>query len=91
MQSLLMIIGILAQFVFYLVMIQFLIGILASFDVINIRQPLVSQIYYGIGRLLDPLLNPIRRIMPDTGGMDFSPMVLLVGLYALQVVIANNI
>ncbi len=90
MQSVLQILDIIAQAVFMLVLIQLILGLLIQFDVANPRHPLVRSIYLGIGRLLDPLLNPIRRILPPTGGLDFSPMVLLLGIYAIQVIIRNN-
>lgn len=90
MTSVLMILDLIASAIFILVLTQFIISILAMFDVINIRQPFVSRVYYGIGQLLDPLLNPIRRILPPTGGLDFSPVVLLLGITALQIIIRNN-
>jgi YggT family protein len=91
MQTLLLVISLIAQMAFWLVLIQVIISVLASFDIINLRQPLVRQIYFGISKLLDPVLNPIRRLLPPAGGLDFSPMVLLLGLMIIQVVIANNI
>ncbi|MEL6979214.1 MAG: YggT family protein [Pseudomonadota bacterium] len=90
MNSLIMIIALLAQLIFYLVLIQFIIGLLIQFDVLNRRQPLVHQIYNGINALLDPLLAPIRRILPPTGGIDFSPLVLLIGLQILLIILSNN-
>jgi YggT family protein len=91
MQTLLLVISLIAQMAFWLVLIQVIISVLAAFDIINLRQPLVRQIYFGISQLLDPVLNPIRRLLPPAGGLDFSPMVLLLGLMIIQVVIANNI
>ena len=46
----------------------------------------VSQIAFG---LTEPLLEPIRRLMPPMGGLDFSPMVLLIGLRVLRRVVAG--
>lgn len=90
MDSLIQIIGLIAYLIFYLVLIQFIISLLVQFDILNRRQPLVMQIYRGIGAILDPLLNPIRRILPPTGGLDFSPLVLLVLLQILMIVLSNN-
>lgn len=90
MGSIIILVGLIAQVIFWLVLIQFIIGLLVQFDVLNRRQPLVFQIYNGISQLLDPLLNPIRRILPASGGIDFSPMVLLIALYFLQIVLARN-
>lgn len=86
-----MIIDVVASVIFFLVLIQFVISILIQFDVLNPRQPFVRQVYLGISSLLDPLLAPIRRILPPAAGLDFSPMVLLLGLYFLQIVIRNNL
>lgn len=90
MTTLVGVIGILINVIFYLVLIQLIMGLLIQFEVLNRRQPIVMQIYGGISRLLDPLLAPIRRILPPAGGLDFSPLVLLVGLQILQFVLLNN-
>lgn len=84
MVTVIIVLSIIAQVIFWMVLIQFLIAILASFDIINMRQPFVAQVYHAIDQLLSPLLEPIRRVMPNTGAIDFSPMVLLV---LLQIVI----
>ena len=90
MGSLIWLLGVIVQVVFWLVLVQFIIAILLNFDVLNPRQPVVMQIYRGISQLLDPLLNPIRRVLPATGGLDFSPLVLLIGLQFIQVLLINN-
>ncbi len=90
MDSLIQVIGYIAQLIFYLVLIQFIIGLLVQFEILNRRQPLVFQIYNGISAILEPLLAPIRRILPPAGGLDFSPLVLLVGLQVLMIVLSNN-
>lgn len=82
-------ISVVASVIFWLVLIQFVISILIQFDILNPRQPFVNQVYRGISMVLDPLLAPIRRILPSTGGIDFSPMVLLIGLWFIQQLIAN--
>jgi YggT family protein len=64
---------------------------LISFQVLNIRQPLVQQVWYGLNRLLEPLYAPIRRILPAMGGLDLSPLVVLIAIYALQIILTNNI
>jgi len=46
--------------------------------VVNMHSPLVSGLSQALNAILDPLLRPIRRIMPDTGFIDLSPMALLV-------------
>ena len=76
--------------VWYLVIIQVIMSWLVSFQVLNVRQPLVGQLWYGLNRLLEPIYRPIRRILPPMGGMDFTPLVVFFAISALRVVIANN-
>ena len=64
---------------------------LIAFDVINLRQPFVAQVWHGLNRLLEPVFRPIRQYMPRTGAIDFTPLVVFVGIYALQVIIRNNL
>ncbi|BBC71127.1 conserved hypothetical protein [Altererythrobacter sp. B11] len=72
-----------------LVIIQFVIGLLLSFNVINSSNQFLMQIYSSINALMEPLLRPIRRILPDTGAIDFSPLVLIIGLRILIYVLAD--
>ncbi|MFZ4062992.1 MAG: YggT family protein [Polynucleobacter sp.] len=48
-----------------------------------------SQIQYLVSLLIEPLLAPIRRVIPNMGALDLSPLVLLLGLQILQIVLAN--
>jgi YggT family protein len=69
----------------WIVIAQFILGMLISFNVINTRNDAVVAIYRGLNALLDPVLGPIRRAMPNTGAVDFSPMVLIIGLQLLSI------
>ena len=90
MQSLYEILGYLIGLVRFMILAYFIMSWLISFQVLNIRQPLVSQIWFGLGRLLDPLFAPIRRILPPMGGLDLSPLVVLIGLQIIGIVLQNN-
>jgi YggT family protein len=57
---------------------------LVAFDVINLRNKLVSTIYDLCERLTNPVLAPIRKVIPNLGGVDLSPVVLIIGLQFLQ-------
>jgi YggT family protein len=57
---------------------------LVSFNVINLRNPMMRQIYYGIESIMKPLMAPIQRVLPSFGGMDFSPIVVLLLLQWLK-------
>ncbi|MEO6152305.1 MAG: YggT family protein [Croceibacterium sp.] len=72
------VLGIIANVIVMLVIVQFVIGLLFAFNVVNSRNELMWQIHNSINALLDPLLRPIRRILPNTGAIDFSPLALIV-------------
>lgn len=74
------ILGMLINVIVMLVIIQFIIGLLFAFNVINQRNEFLWQVYNSINSLLEPVLAPIRRILPQTGTIDFSPLVLIIGL-----------
>lgn len=60
---------------------------LIAFDVLNIRQNFVRTIWNALNALTEPFLRPIRNIMPSLGGLDISPVILLLIIYFLQRVI----
>ena len=72
-----------------LVIVQFVLGLLIAFNVVNMSNQFVSAIWTALNALLQPLLAPIRRIMPNTGAIDFSPLVLIIGLQILQIIVGN--
>lgn len=68
----------LADIVSTAVLVQVVLGLLIAFNVVNLHNPLVSGIWQALNAILEPLLRPIRRVMPNTGFLDLSPMALLV-------------
>ena len=64
---------------------------LISFQILNLRQRLVGQIWLGLNQILEPIYRPIRRFLPDTGTLDLGPVIALLGLYALEIILNNNI
>ncbi len=83
------IIGYLVSILIVLVIVQFVMSLLISFNVVNMQNNFVEAIWRAVNALLDPILNPIRKLMPNTGAIDFSPLVLIVGLNILDIVIRN--
>jgi YggT family protein len=71
------------------VIVQFVLSLLISFNVISLSNDIVASIYKALNAILDPFLKPIRKIMPDTGMIDFSPMVLIIGLRVLQMLLVG--
>lgn len=85
--QILMLILDIAQFV---VLAHVILSWLINFQVLNIRQPLVAQIWYGLNRFLEPVYDKVRRLIPATAGIDFAPLIVLVAIYALRIVLTNN-
>lgn len=88
MDAVIQILSMVVNAIILLVIIQMVIGLLFAFNVISGRNEFLHQIYRSIGLLLDPLLGPIKRFMPDTGAIDFSPLVLILILNALIYILA---
>ena len=90
MVSILQIAQLLLDVAFFIVLVHVIMSWLIQFQVLNMRQPLVAQIWDGLNRILEPLYRPIRRILPPMSGIDLAPLVALIGVIALQIIIANN-
>jgi len=73
-----------------LIIIQFIIGLLFAFNVVG-RNEFLMSFYDGINRLLDPVLRPIRNLLPQTGMIDFSPLVLIILMNVILIVLGNVI
>ena len=70
-----------------LIIVQFVIGLLLAFNVVSRGNDFVLAIYRSINSLLDPVLSPIRRMLPSTGAIDFSPLVLIIVLQIMLILI----
>ena len=66
------------------VIVNAIISWLIAFDVLNIRNQTVYRIVRGLDAITNPLLKPIRRFMPLIGGLDLSPIILILLLQALE-------
>jgi YggT family protein len=69
---------------FWVIPITVIMSWLIAFNVINSSNPYVRQIGYALHRLTEPLLGPIRRMLPDLGGLDISPIILIFALMFLE-------
>ena len=74
----------------FIMIAQIIMSWLISFQVLNLRQPLVAQVWHGLNRIVEPIYAPIRRFLPNTGGLDFAPLVAFLILIALQQIMINN-
>jgi YggT family protein len=68
----------------WIVIIMVIMSWLIAFNVLNTSNNFVRQINYALHRITEPLLGPIRRILPEMGGIDLSPLILFVGLQFLK-------
>ena len=87
--AIIQIISLLTQVIVMLVIVQFVIGLLFAFNVVSSRNQFLFQVYRSINALLEPVLRPIRRVMPDTGAIDFSPLVLILLLQILMIILSS--
>jgi YggT family protein len=61
-----------------IVIIQFVMSWLIVFNVLNIHSPGVRAVVNAINRITEPMYRPIRRMLPDFGGIDFSPLIVII-------------
>lgn len=74
----------------WIVLAHVIMSWLINFQVLNLRQPVVYQIWTALQRTLEPVYSRIRKLLPLPGGIDFAPLIVLFAIYALRVVIINN-
>jgi YggT family protein len=75
----------------WIIIIQAVLSWLVAFNVVNTNSDLVRQVLYALTRMTEPFYRPIRRIMPDFGALDFSPMVVLLLIIILQSIILPQV
>lgn len=90
MGSLLQIILLILDVAQFILIVHIIMSWLINFQVLNLGQDLVRQIWYGLNALVEPIYRPIRRILPNMGGLDLAPLVALLGIYALRIILMNN-
>ena len=88
MRALFLVIDLALQLYMYLVIAAALLSWLIAFNVVNMRNQLVASIADFLYRITEPALRPIRRFMPDLGGIDISPVILILIIIFIRYVIA---
>lgn len=81
----------LIQLYIYIIFAGVIMSWLVAFNVINAYNPFVRTLWTALNALTEPLLRPIRRRMPDLGGIDISPMILILLCVFVQVVVLPNL
>jgi YggT family protein len=74
----------LLQLFIWVIIAQAILSWLVAFNVVNTSNRFVWSVLNGLDRLLNPLLRPIRNLLPDMGGIDLSPMILILGIILTQ-------
>ena len=78
------IIDILLQVASTIIFAQAILSLLIAFNVIGLQNEMVRNIWNTLDRLTEPVYRPIRRLLPDTGSLDMSPMIVLVIIWILR-------
>jgi YggT family protein len=78
-------------FVIWVLIVGAVLSWLVAFDVVNTRNKLVSTVLDVTTRISNPLLAPIRKVVPTLGGVDLSPVVLIFGLTFVGNLVAKYI
>ena len=68
----------------WVIIVNAVLSWLVAFDVVNLRNRLVATIHDTCERLTNPVLAPIRKVIPNLGGVDLSPVALIIGVQMLQ-------
>ncbi|GGA99101.1 YggT family protein [Allosediminivita pacifica] len=90
MQSLFQILMLILDLIWFIIIVHVIMSWLINFQVLNVRQQFVGQIWYGLNRLLEPAYDKIRSILPPMGGLDLAPLIALILVYALRIILQNN-
>lgn len=73
----------------WLLIVSIVLSWLVAFEIVNMRNRYVYMVGNALNRLTEPALRPIRRFMPNLGGIDLSPIVLFLAIWFVQQVLAN--
>ncbi|KKB78863.1 hypothetical protein VW35_10270 [Devosia soli] len=91
MRAVLDIILILLQLYWWVLLIMIIMSWLISFNVINTRNQFVEAVWRVLNQLTEPVLRPIRRLLPNFSGLDLSPLVAFLLIFFIQSIIGYYI
>ena len=89
--TLLQIVQVLLNLLWWIIVIQAVLSWLIEFNVINTSNDFVRSLWEGLRKLTEPLYRPIRKILPDFGALDLSPIVVLLIVFILSSIVIPNI
>ena len=87
--ALLTTLSLILNLVWWVFLIMIIMSWLISFNVINTRNQFVANVWRVLNQITDPILRPIRRVVPPMGGLDLSPIIVFIIIFFLQQLIAN--
>ena len=90
MLTIIQILQVLLNVVWWVIVIQFVLSLLVAFNVVNMQSNFVRSLYMGLDRLTEPLYRPLRRVLPQLQGIDLAPAVVLIGIAILTIILNNN-
>ena len=90
MYTLLSVVDFLLNVAIWIIIIQAILSILIAFNVINLYNDFVRSFWGTLEKITEPIYRPIRRFLPQVGGIDFSPFVVLIIIKVLQIIINTN-
>jgi len=70
--------------VYFVMIVHLIMSWLINFQVLNLQQQFVSSLWYGLNRLLEPIYQPIRSVLPNTHPLDLAPLVALLIVISLR-------
>jgi len=83
--------SIILNLVWWVFLIMIIMSWLIAFNVINTRNAFVDTVWRAVNSITEPILRPIRRVIPPMGGMDLSPIIVFIIIFFLQSFIANDL
>ena len=87
MRAVLEVVLLVLQIATYILIASAILSWLIGFDVVNRRNDLVNTVWSTLNAITEPVLRPIRKLLPNTGGIDLSPVVALLGIFFIERVI----
>lgn len=85
--GLLQFVDLVLNLVIFIIIAQVIVSWLLAFNILNMSNQFVALIARSLHQLTDPLLRPIRRLVPDLGGLDISPILLFLAIYFIRLVV----
>ena len=87
--AILQVLNFILSIVWWIFLVMIIMSWLISFNVINTRNQFVATIWRVVNQITEPILKPIRRVVPSVGGLDLSPLIVFIIIIFLQALIQN--